>query len=224
VTSNENWSQKYLRYEFSEAALLERALTHRSYSATNNERLEFLGDAVLGSVIAETLHQQEDAADEGTLTRLRASLVKGETLADIATDMALGDILVLGGGEARTGGHQKRSFLAGGLEAVFGAVFLDGGYTAAQRVILDIFASRLTTLPDFDKLKDPKTSLQEMLQARAVPLPVYKVLAEAGPAHDPRFEVMCSIEELAIETTGKASSRRGAEQAAAAEALGLVTQ
>ena len=143
MTSAENWSQKYLRYEFLQPALLQQALTHRSYSAENNERLEFLGDAVLGAVIAEALYQQEDAADEGTLTRLRASLVRGETLADIAAEMQLGNRLLLGGGEARTGGHQKRSFLEGGLKAVFGAVFLDGGFAAARAVILQIFAPRL---------------------------------------------------------------------------------
>jgi ribonuclease-3 len=224
VTSGENWSQKYLRYKFLQPALLEQALTHRSYSARNNERLEFLGDAVLGAVIAEALHQQEDAADEGTLTRLRASLVRGETLADIGAELQLGDQLLLGGGESRTGGHQKRSFLEGGLEAVFGAVFLDGGFAAAREVIMRIFASRLATLPAFDQLKDPKTLLQELLQARAISLPVYTVLTEEGPPHDRQFEVMCTLEPLKIETKGRSSSRRSAEQAAAAEAFALIKQ
>jgi ribonuclease-3 len=224
VTSAENWSQKYLRYRFLQPALLEQALTHRSYSAENNERLEFLGDAVLGAVIAEVLHQQEGAADEGTLTRLRASLVRGETLADIAVELELGDRLLLGGGESRTGGHQKRSFLEGGLEAVFGAVFLDGGFTAAREVIVQIFATRLATLPAFDQLKDPKTVLQELLQARAIPLPVYTVLSEEGPPHDRQFEVMCTIDQLEIESKGRSSSRRRAEQAAAAEAFSLINK
>ena len=224
MTSPENWSQKYLHYEFSQLALLECALTHRSHSAQNNERLEFLGDAVLGAVIAAALYEQEETADEGTLTRLRASLVKGESLADIATEIQLGDMLVLGGGEARAGGHHKRSFLAGGLEAVFGAVFLDGGYTAAHTVILHIFAARLGDLPDFDQLKDPKTLLQEALQAQSIPLPVYTVLSESGPSHDPQFEVMCKIDRLNIETTGRSSSRRRAEQAAAADAFALLSQ
>jgi ribonuclease-3 len=224
VTSAENWSQKYLRYEFLQPALLQQALTHRSYSAENNERLEFLGDAVLGAVIAEALHQQEDAANEGTLTRLRASLVRGETLADIAAEMQLGNRLLLGGGEARTGGHQKRSFLEGGLEAVFGAVFLDGGFAAVRAVILQIFAPRLATLPAFDQLKDPKTQLQELLQARAISLPVYTVLSEEGPPHDRQFEVMCTIDPLKIDTKGRSSSRRRAEQAAAAKAFALINQ
>jgi ribonuclease-3 len=223
VTSAENWAHKFLRYEFSQPTLLESALTHRSRSSQNNERLEFLGDAVLGNVIAEALYQQEAAADEGTLTRLRASLVKGETLADIAAEMHLGDSLLLGGGESRAGGHQKRSFLAGGLEAVFGAVFLDGGYATAKALILRVFESRLAALPDFDQLKDPKTMLQEALQARSLMLPNYTVLSESGPAHDPHFEVMCRVEELDIETTGRASSRRSAEQAAAADALALLS-
>ncbi len=224
MTSAENWSQKYLRYEFLQPALLKQALTHRSYAAENNERLEFLGDAVLGAVIAEALHQQEEAADEGTLTRLRASLVRGETLADIAAELQLGNRLLLGGGEARTGGHQKRSFLEGGLEAVFGAVFLDGGFAAVRAVILQIFAPRLATLPAFDQLKDPKTQLQELLQARAISLPVYTVLSEEGPPHDRQFEVMCTIDPLKIDTKGRSSSRRRAEQAAAAKAFALIDQ
>lgn len=224
MTSAENWSQNYLRYEFSQPTLLERALTHRSYSAQNNERLEFLGDAVLGAVIAEALHQQEQAVDEGTLTRLRASLVKGDSLAEIAAGLHLGDILLLGGGEARVGGHHKSSFLAGGLEAVFGAVFLDGGYAAARTVITEVFRARLAALPDFDQLKDPKTLLQEALQARGVALPVYTVMSESGPSHDPQFEVMCRIEQLKTETIGRASSRRKAEQAAAADAFAMLSQ
>ena len=224
MTTVENWSHKYLRYEFSQPALLEQALTHRSYAAINNERLEFLGDAVLGAVIAEALYKQENSADEGTLTRLRASLVRGETLAAIATEMQLGDRLLLGGGESRTGGHQKRSFLEGGLEAVFGAVFLDGGFAAVREVIMRIFTPRLATLPAFDQLKDPKTLLQEALQARAISLPVYTVISEDGPPHDRQFEVMCRIEQLNIETTGRSDSRRRAEQAAAAEAFALMGQ
>jgi ribonuclease-3 len=223
VTSPGNWAQKYLRYEFSQPALLDCALTHRSHSSQNNERLEFLGDAVLGAIIAEALYQQEAAADEGTLTRLRASLVKGETLADIAGEINLGDMLLLGGGESRSGGHQKRSFLAGGLEAVIGAIFLDGGYEATRAVIMDVFRSRLGELPDFDQLKDPKSMLQEALQARSIALPVYTVLSESGPAHAPQFEVICRIDELQIEATGRATSRRGAEQAAAADAFALLS-
>ena len=224
MTTVENWSHKYLRYEFSQPALLEQALTHRSYAINNNERLEFLGDAVLGAVIAEALYKQENSADEGTLTRLRASLVRGETLAAIATEMQLGDRLLLGGGESRTGGHQKRSFLEGGLEAVFGAVFLDGGFAAVREVIMRIFTPRLVTLPAFDQLKDPKTLLQEALQAKAISLPVYTVISEDGPPHDRQFEVMCRIEQLNIETTGRSDSRRRAEQAAAAEAFALMGQ
>jgi len=219
LTPAEKWASKHLGYQFTEPALLEQALTHKSRSARNNERLEFLGDAVLGFVIAEALYSREQLADEGTLSRMRAALVRRETLAELAADLHLGDAMLLGGGEYRTGGQQRGSILADGLEAVIGAILLDGGVVAARQVILDLFASRLENLPDADQLKDAKTILQERLQARALALPIYTVIAESGPAHARVFEVTCRIEALNIETQGAAGSRRIAEQVAATSAL-----
>jgi ribonuclease-3 len=219
LTPAEKWARKYLGYEFSQPALLERALTHKSRSSQNNERLEFLGDAVLGLVIAEVLFAREQLADEGTLSRMRASLVRRETLADLAAELQLGEVMLLGSGEYRTGGQQRASILADGLEAILGAMLLDAGFTTAREIILRIYTSRLENLPDADQLKDSKTILQERLQAVALAVPVYTVISEAGPAHAKVFEVMCSIEGLNIETVGTAKSRRIAEQVAAAGAL-----
>jgi ribonuclease-3 len=224
VTPGENWSLKYLNYEFSLPELIRQALTHKSKSAGNNERLEFLGDAVLDLVISEALYQQEAAADEGVLSRLRAILVRRETLAKLAAELHLGDMLLLGSGEARSGGHQRQSIMADGLEAVFGAVFLDGGYAAVREVILNIYATRLATLPDAESLKDPKTVLQERLQAQAIGVPVYTVLSEEGPPHARKFEVMCRIEELQLEAKGAATSRKRAEQAAAVTVLEMLDE
>jgi ribonuclease-3 len=222
VTSAANWSHRQLDYKFSDAALLDRALTHKSRSSINNERLEFLGDAVLGAVIADVLHQTQPEADEGALSRLRAHLVRRETLAEIAADIKLGDILVLGSGESRSGGHQRESILADTLEAVLGAAYLDGGFATAQAVILHLFEQRLAGLPDTDELKDSKTRLQENLQARTIDLPAYLVLSESGPPHNRRFVVECSIPQLEITAQGEGTSRRRAEQFAAADALELI--
>lgn len=216
------WSRKQFGYQFSTDKLLELALTHKSFSSKNNERLEFLGDAVLGFVIAEALYLQETAVDEGGLTRLRASLVKRETLAEIARSINLGKVMQLGVGESRAGSHQRQSILADGLEAVFGAVLIDGGNSAAKTVILRLFEERLASLPDLETLKDPKTMLQEALQAVGLPIPVYKVEHEEGPPHEREFDVSCHIEERSIRTSGRASSRRAAEQDAAAKALLLL--
>lgn len=215
----EKWASKYLGYEFSTPALLERALTHKSRSSLNNERLEFLGDAVLGFVIAEVLYAREQLADEGALSRMRASLVRGDTLAELAAELQLGDVILLGGGEYRTGGQQRRSILADGLEAVLGAILLDADYATARSIILNLFASRLASLPNVEDLKDSKTLLQERLQADSLAVPVYTVISEAGPAHARVFEVTCQIEAMGIETVGKGQSRRVAEQVAAANAL-----
>jgi ribonuclease-3 len=215
VTSVTSWSLKYLNYEFSELAHLELALTHKSRSAANNERLEFLGDAVLGFVIAAELYQQEPSAAEGTLSRLRSTLVRGETLAQIAAETRLGDRLRLGSGEARSGGHHRESMMADGVEAVLGAVYIDGGYEAARTVILHLFANRLADLPGDEELKDPKTLLQEYLQSHAFELPVYTVLTEEGPPHARQFTVSCDIPKLSLNADGTGSSRRKAEQVAA---------
>lgn len=209
-----------LGYEFGDGELLTAALTHRSAGGRNNERLEFLGDAVLGLVIAEALFRRRDKAREGELSRLRASLVRRQTLAEIARELSLGDYLVLGPGEQRTGGFQRSSILADALEAVFGAIYLDDGFAAVRDCILRLYASRLARLPADAVLKDPKTRLQEYLQGRGLALPVYALAGTQGEAHAQSFTVTCALadgEEL--ETTGVGTSRQKAEQAAAAAML-----
>jgi ribonuclease-3 len=214
-----DWSQQRLGYEFSSLELLDQALTHKSHSGPNNERLEFLGDAVLGFVIAAELFRQLGDGDEGLLSRMRSTLVRSETLAEIGADLNVGDLLKLGSGESRSGGHQRRSLMADAVEAVLGAVYLDGGFSAVQTVIRRLYAERLEELPDPDDLKDPKTRLQEYLQGIGIELPHYSVKSEAGPPHDRQFEIECSMPELGIQTVGEGTSRRRAEQAAAASAL-----
>ncbi len=216
------WSRKHLQYEFQQAELLAMALTHRSRSDENNERLEFLGDAVLGLVIADELQKALPDSDEGSLSRQRAALVRKETLADISVGAELGEVMLLGSGEARSGGHQRASILADGMEAIFGAVYLDGGFDAATRVILQLYGERLEKLPDSEELKDPKTRLQEALQSAGHAVPVYNAESEEGPPHARKFVCMCMISELNISTTGNGSSRQKAEQAAAAEALNIL--
>jgi ribonuclease-3 len=216
------WSRKYLSYEFADTELLQRALTHKSFAATNNERLEFLGDAVLDLVISETLFGDHNSVDEGGLTRLRALLVRGATLTEMAREIGLDSVLRLGAGEARSGGHQRDSILADALESLFGAIFLDGGFHAVRDVIMRLYASRLDALPGQDDLKDPKTRLQEALQAQGLALPDYEVTREEGPPHARYFDVVCRIPERDLETTGSGRSRRAAEQEAAEQALLLL--
>lgn len=208
-----------LPYEFSRPELLGEALTHRSAGRPNNERLEFLGDAILNCVIAEALYHQVPDADEGALSRLRALLVRGETLARIAGELNLGEALALGSGELKSGGFRRRSILADALEAVIGAVYLDGGFEACRGLIRKLFASRLESLPAAESLKDPKTRLQEYLQARQAALPVYRLVAEQGEPHRRTFRVACEIPwlERPLEASGR--SRRAAEQEAARLAL-----
>ncbi|MDJ0806672.1 MAG: ribonuclease III [Gammaproteobacteria bacterium] len=204
-----------LGYRFSDASLLEQALTHRSVGGANNERLEFLGDAILGFVIADELYHRFAAASEGQLSRLRSSLVKRETLADIALELALGDYLNLGPGELRSGGMARASILADGVEAILAAIYLDNGYEAARQVILEIYAPRLAEIDLKTPQKDPKTRLQELLQSRKVALPSYEIVEVSGSPHEQQFKVLCSIDELGMESAGTGSSRRRAEQAAA---------
>ena len=219
MTGAGSWATGKLGYEFSDPGLLERALTHKSRSAQNFERLEFLGDAVLGLVIAEALHQQEPEADEGDLSRMRARLVRRETLAELARGLGVGDRLLLGGGERRSGGHQRRSTMADAMEAIYGAVYLDGGYAAVRQLILTHYQPLLAALPPAEALKDPKTRLQEALQARGIGLPDYRAVSESGPAHQREFVMRCVVGELKIDTRGTGGSRRDAEQQAAADAL-----
>lgn len=208
-----------LGHEFSDRALIEQALTHRSAGGVNNERLEFLGDAILGFVIADELYHRFSSASEGQLSRLRSSLVKGETLADIARQFDLGDYLILGPGELRSGGQSRASILSDGLEAILAAIYLDSGYEATRRVILEVFTPRLENLDLKAQQKDPKTRLQELLQARKIPLPGYDVIETSGTPHDQIFTVRCAISELGLEKTGLGSSRRRAEQDAAQSML-----
>jgi ribonuclease-3 len=208
-----------LGHAFDDCALLEQALTHRSAGAPHNERLEFLGDALLGLVIADELQRRRPHADEGELTRLRASLVRRETLAELARELALGDCLRLGGGELKSGGYRRDSVLANGFEAVIGAVYLDAGFQAARALVGRLYAERFARLPAKGPPKDPKTRLQEFLQARGLPRPDYEVVATEGEAHDRRFSVACHVDGFAEPLVGHGSSRRKAEQAAADRVL-----
>jgi ribonuclease-3 len=206
---------RQLGYAFRDADLLEAALTHRSAQSRHNERLEFLGDAVLGLVSAEALWQRFPDATEGQLTRLRAQLVKRETLAAVARDLALGQYLRLGPGELRSGGHARDSILADALEAVIGAVYLDGGLEAARGAIGVLLGDRLEAMTPESQPKDAKTRLQEHLQARRLALPAYAVLETRGEDHAQTFTVGCEVAALGLSVTAEGPSRRRAEQAAA---------
>jgi ribonuclease-3 len=211
-------------YQFSNPQLLRQALTHRSHSAHHNERLEFLGDAVLNCVIAAELYRNYPALAEGELSRVRASLVNGQSLSALATELGLGPQLLLGEGELRSGGAQRASTLANAVEALIGAVFLDGGFESARSFTLRIFAALLQEVDPRVAGKDAKTLLQELLQARHLPLPQYTVVGTAGEAHEQSFRVECRIPELDIVTLGEGASRRTAEQAAARRAYELGRQ
>ncbi|MEE4302725.1 MAG: ribonuclease III [Wenzhouxiangella sp.] len=202
-------------YRFGNVGLLEQALTHRSFGPRHYERLEFLGDSLLSMVIAEQLFHQRPHAAEGDLSRLRSRLVRDVTLARLAKELDLGDYLRLGAGELKSGGFLRESILADVFEAIIGAIYLDGGFEAARRVLRELFADRLADLPDADSLKDPKTRLQELLQGRGYELPVYSVISESGADHAKRFEVECRAGTLAEPVRAEAASRRKAEQAAA---------
>ncbi|OJA00107.1 ribonuclease III [Rickettsiella grylli] len=209
-----------LNYHFKNPELLEDALSHRSFRGNkNNERLEYLGDAVLNFVIAAALFRQNIKAREGELSRLRANLVRGETLTDLAKGFELGKYLRLGAGELKTGGAQRKSILADGMEAVVGAIYLDGGFQACETCILRWYANRLENIEMIPDLKDPKTQLQEYLQAKKLALPVYTILALEGPAHQQSFKVECHIQGLPHKAIGLGSSRRRAEQKAAEKIL-----
>lgn len=211
--------KRRIGFEFRRDSLLDQALTHRSLGGRNNERLEFLGDAVLGLVVGEAVWHRFEAADEGQLSRLRAALVRKETLAEVAREIALGDYLRLGAGELRTGGHMRDSILADGVEAVIGAAYLDQGFDAARGLVLGLFEERITAL-DLDRaLKDPKTRLQEWLQAKQRPLPRYEVVGIDGDQHRQQFAVRCALEDQALGVTGRGTSRRRAEQQAAENML-----
>lgn len=208
-----------LGYEFCRKELLEEALTHRSAGRRNNERLEFLGDGLLNFVIGEAVFQTRPDVEEGALSRLRASLVKEGALADIAMELDLGGYLRLGPGELKSGGFRRRSILADTVEAVLGAIYLDAGFERARAVVLALYRSRLSNLPDPQSLKDPKTRLQEYLQAKHYNLPTYRVLQVEGEAHHQVFHVQARISDLDMASEGSGRSRRRAEQAAAQSLL-----
>jgi ribonuclease III len=214
-----DWVRGQLGYEARDAALFRAALTHRSASGANNERLEFLGDAVLNLVIAHQLYTLFPHAAEGDLSRLRARLVSREPLAEVGAALGLGAVLQLGSGELKSGGFRRQSILADALEALCGAIFLDGGLAAVQPVIERLFAARLATLPEPAALKDAKTRLQEYLQSRSLALPGYRVLSIEGEDHAQTFRVSCEVSALGLEVEGAGSSRRRAEQEAAARML-----
>jgi ribonuclease-3 len=206
---------RQLGHEFARPELLRQALTHRSHGSPNNERLEFLGDSVLNCAIAARLYQTYPRLPEGDLSRMRAALVKEQTLAEIAFRLKLGDILMLGEGELKSGGFRRPSILADALEAIIGAVYLDAGFVAAEQMILALYEPLLLNLDPKTIAKDPKTQLQEYLQSRKLPLPQYEVLAIRGEAHEQEFEVECIIPGLNIRSLGEGHSRRSAEQNAA---------
>jgi ribonuclease-3 len=212
--------EKDLGYTFQDAQLLRQALTHRSAGSRNNERLEFLGDAVLGSVIAGELYRCYPQAREGKLSRLRSTLVRRESLAKIAQGLQLGDYLQLGAGERRSGGHARDSILSDALEAILGAIYLDSDFATVRDRILALFKEKLQSVSEVTTLKDFKTRLQEYLQAQHKPLPTYDVIQVTGEAHDQFFRVNCRVEGLDIDPgEGSGSSRRLAEQAAAENLL-----
>lgn len=218
------WLKKSLDYEFRNDQLLQQALTHRSAAGINNERLEFLGDAVLEFVISEVVYRQRPDATEGVLSRLRSSLVKDTTLAEISTDLGIGKRLILGPGEQKSGGHRRASILADALEAIFGAVYLDSGFAEARQIILKAFAGRLVEIPDSAELRDPKTRLQELVQSRKIALPDYQVEKIDGKPHRQTFRVRCTIEELHVSTSGKGTTRRDAEQESAEYMLAILEE
>lgn len=209
------WLKKSLAYEFADEQLLRQALTHRSAPGPNNERLEFLGDAVLQLVVSELVFENTQTASEGQLSRLRSTLVKDTTLAEVATFLGIGEHLILGSGEKKSGGHRRSSILADALEAIFGAVYLDTGLAGARKIIHTAYGDRLHELPEAADLRDPKSRLQEYLQGRKMAVPDYAMQKISGKAHQQSFEVTCSIPELDAVTAGKGSTRRDAEQDAA---------
>jgi ribonuclease-3 len=216
--------EQRLGYAFRVPELLEQAVTHRSHGAVHNERLEFLGDAVLNCTIAQLLFQKYARLDEGDLSRLRANLVKQQSLADIAERLGLSDFLRLGEGEMKSGGFRRPSILADTIEAIFGAILVDGGFEPARDTIAKMFEPVLKTMDPKTLGKDAKTLLQEYLQGKRLPLPLYTVVETRGAAHNQEFEVECAIQKLEINVRGIGRSRRAAEQLAAKQAFDLAQQ
>jgi ribonuclease-3 len=214
--------QQRLQHQFADASLLKRAITHRSFSSDHNERLEFLGDSVLGVVVADMLYRRLQKLPEGDLSRVRANLVKQDTLHQLALSLGLPDVMLLGEGEMRSGGQKRPSILADALEAMIGAVYLDAGFAAAQALVQRLYQA-VQINPEMEAIgKDPKTELQEWLQGRRMKLPSYRVVATLGAAHKQSFDVECEIPELNRAERGIGGSRRAAEQAAATAMLEIL--
>lgn len=211
--------EKRIAYHFKDRALLDLALTHRSFRRNNNERLEFLGDAILSQIIAETLYRRFPEAQEGDLSRMRALLVKGETLAVMALDFNMGECLNLGSGELKSGGFRRESILSDAFEALIGAIYLDSDFATCQSTVLRWYQPKLDSLTLAGSRKDSKTRLQELLQARKLALPLYHLKQVSGEAHDQTFVVICEVAELNCQFEGIGTSRREAEQEAARQML-----
>jgi ribonuclease-3 len=216
------WVERTFGHVFATPALCHTAVTHRSAGAEHNERLEFLGDSILNCAVARLLFDAHPLADEGALSRLRASLVSGDTLAQIAGDLGLGEFLRLGQGELKSGGFRRASILADALEAILGAIFLDSGFEAAAAAVARILGPRMSDLPAADALKDPKTRLQEVLQGRGLALPTYTLTAVGGDPHAQSFTVTCDVPVFGVAAVGEGASRRRAEQLAAAKVIDLL--
>ena len=216
------WAQRSFGHTFADSRLCRQALTHRSAGGEHNERLEFLGDSVLNCSVARMLYDAHPDADEGALSRLRATLVSGETLGRIAGELDFGDHLRLGPGELKSGGFRRASILADALEAMVGAIFLDSGFDAAFAAVRQIIGARLSKLPEAESLKDAKTRLQEVLQARGLALPIYTLRATTGEPHAQSFAVTCEVAAFGLTACGEGVSRRRAEQMAAHNALELL--
>ncbi len=215
ATNNTSELCRQLGYAFTQPLLLQRALTHRSYSADHNERLEFLGDSILGCVIAKHFYSEFPQLSEGELSRLRSTLVREETLAILAQKINLSSYLLLGEGERKSGGFSRPSILADAMEALFGAVFMDADFTAAEKIVLDLYMPYLASIDVNTVGKDGKTLLQEYLQGKRLPLPLYSVTTIQGEAHSQLFHVECAIPTLKITAHGEGNSRKSAEQQAA---------
>ena len=211
--------EKILKYHFNDKSLLELALTHRSFQGKNNERLEFLGDSILNFIIAESLFKEFNLLPEGDLSRLRSQLVKSATLSEIGIDLNLGDYLILGEGELKSSGWRRPSILADSVEAIIGAVFIDGGISSANKLITGWYQERLEAINPNNIQKDAKSVLQELLQAKKIPLPEYSVVSIEGEAHNQYFKVSCSIPKLGLSIEGEGASRKVAEQSAAEESI-----
>lgn len=211
--------QARIGYQFSDSRLLKRALTHRSFGSPNNERLEFLGDSILGAIIGHYLFDTYPKAAEGQLTRLRSSLVRGDTLAEVARELDIGDHLIMGEGELKSGGRDRDSLLADAVESIIGAVYLEAGFEACQEFVLRCYQSRLAAIAIDKPLKDPKTELQEMLQAMGKALPEYAIIDTEGKAHNQLITISCVVPGISEPFVAKAKNRKQAEKLAAANAI-----